>query len=274
MRCARAVSFALVVCGLATASAAQAPADQAYLLPPKAIVDILDQPGPPEVVLSPARDVVAVLEHAPMPTIAELSRPMLRLAGLRIDPATNGRHRVRTARSLTLKSVADGAVRQVTLPAAPALTWIGFSPDGARFAFTQTTRAGIELWIGEAATGHATAMPGANLNAVLTTPCAWVGMGGSLVCADHVPGRGAGSGRAGGADRAQRAGTPRRHVAGAHLSGPAHLGARRSALRVLRQQPARDRCRGHRRAHAARASRAARASAALARWAVPRRSRG
>jgi dipeptidyl aminopeptidase/acylaminoacyl peptidase len=191
MRCARAVSFALVVCGLATASAAQAPADQAYLLPPKAIVDILDQPGPPEVVLSPARDVVAVLEHAPMPTIAELSRPMLRLAGLRIDPATNGRHRIRTARSLTLKSVTDGAVRQVALPAAPALTWIGFSPDGARFAFTQTTRAGIELWIGEAATGRATALPGADLNAVLTTPCTWVGMGGSLVCAVTLPGRGA-----------------------------------------------------------------------------------
>ena len=190
MRCARAVSFALVVCGLATASAAQAPADQAYLLPPKAIVDILDQPGPPEVVLSPARDVVAVLEHAPMPTIAELSRPMLRLAGLRIDPATNGRHRIRTARSLTLKSVADGAVRQVTLPAAPALTWIGFSTDGARFAFTQTTTAGIELWIGESATGRAQALPGADLNAVLASPCAWIGMGGSLVCATTLPGRG------------------------------------------------------------------------------------
>ncbi len=34
-------------------------------------------------------------------------------------------------------------------------------------------------------------MPGADLNAVLTTPCAWVGMGGSLVCAVTIPGRGA-----------------------------------------------------------------------------------
>ncbi len=65
-------------------------------------------------------------------------RPMLRLAGLRIDPATNGRHRARTARALTLKAVADGAVRPVTLPPSPALTWLGFSPDGVRFAFAHT----------------------------------------------------------------------------------------------------------------------------------------
>ena len=135
---ARAVSFALLACGVAAATAAQpaASADQGYLLPPQAIVDILDRPGPPEVFLSPSRDVVAVLEHAPMPTIAELSRPMLRLAGLRIDPANNGRHRARAARSLVLKAVADGAARTVTLPPSPALTWLGFSADGARFAFT------------------------------------------------------------------------------------------------------------------------------------------
>ena len=164
---------------------------QGYLLPPKVIVDILDQPRPPEVFLSPSRDVVAVLEHAPMPTIAELSRPMLRLAGLRIDPATNGRHRARAARALVLKAVADGATRTVTLPPSPALTWLGFSADGARFAFTQTRPTGIELWVGETATGRASALPGADLNAVLATPCAWVGTGTSLLCATTVPGRGA-----------------------------------------------------------------------------------
>ena len=41
---------------------AQTPPDARYLLPPKAIVDVLDAPPPPDVYLSPARDVVAVLE--------------------------------------------------------------------------------------------------------------------------------------------------------------------------------------------------------------------
>ncbi len=191
MRSLRPVIAVVVLCGFASMSAAQAPDGPGYQLPPKVIVDILDQPPPPEVFLSPSRDVVAVLEHAAMPTIAELSRPMLRLAGLRIDPASNGRHRARAARALVLKAVADGATRAVTLPPSPALTWLGFSADGARFAFTQTRPTGIELWVGESATGRATALPGTDLNAVLATPCTWVGTGASLLCATTVAGRGA-----------------------------------------------------------------------------------
>ena len=82
------LAVVLVALLVPSSSRAQGAADSTYLLPPKAIVDILDAPPPPDVFLSPARDVVAVLERAPMPTIAELSRPMLRLAGLRIDPTT------------------------------------------------------------------------------------------------------------------------------------------------------------------------------------------
>ena len=73
--------------------------------------------GRPTVVLSPARDVVAVLEHARMPTIAELvaadaapRRPAHR------SGAPTAAHRVRYRAIVTLKAVADGAARQVTLP--------------------------------------------------------------------------------------------------------------------------------------------------------------
>ena len=189
MRSWRLASIALLSLLQASWAVAQAPADSLYLLPPKAMVDILDAPPPPDVHLSPTRDVVAVLDLAPMPTMAELSRPMLRLAGLRIDPTTNGRHHARTAKGLTLKLVADGAARAVTLPPNPAITWIGFAPDGARFAFAHTRETGIELWIGESATGRARVVDGLGLNAVFTTPCTWVGTGASLLCSATVPGR-------------------------------------------------------------------------------------
>jgi dipeptidyl aminopeptidase/acylaminoacyl peptidase len=169
---------------------AQGPVDTAYRLPPKAIVDILDAPPPPDVILSPTRDVVAVLDRAPMPTIAELSRPMLRLGGIRIDPKNNGRHRARTAKALSLKVVADGATRAVTLPPSPAITWIGFSADGSRFAFTQTRDAGIDLWIGESATGRARVINGLTLNGVFGEPCTWVAStGAQLLCSVIVAGR-------------------------------------------------------------------------------------
>jgi dipeptidyl aminopeptidase/acylaminoacyl peptidase len=184
-------SLAVAVCLSPSPAVAQAPDEPRYLLPPKAIVDALDAPPPPDVYLSPARDVVAVLERAPMPSIADLARPMLRLAGLRIDPKNNGRHRARTARGLTLKAVADGAARAVTLPASPALTWIGFSADGQRFAFTHSGDTAIQLWLGATATGRAQAVDGLAVNGVFGAGCTWVGTGAQLLCSTVPAGRGA-----------------------------------------------------------------------------------
>src|SRR5687768_11798660 len=168
------------------------PATSGYLLPPKEIVDILDAPPPPTVELSPSRDVVALLDRSSMPTIAELSQPpMLRLAGVRINSRTNGPQRAQLARSITLKTIADGAEKKVTLPPNPKLSWIGFSPDSKRFAFTQQRDNGIELWLGDSATGQARSITTAQLNAALGTPCEWVGDGGSLLCEFVSPNRGA-----------------------------------------------------------------------------------
>lgn len=187
-----------VVAGSVTlaAQAPTAPGQTGYLLPPKVIVDILDAPPPPIVELSPARDVVMLLERASMPTIAELSQPMLRLGGLRINPKTNGQHRSGASvypryRGLTMKTVADGSERKVTLPPSAALAWIGFSPDGKRFAFTQHRDNGIELWIGDSTSGQARSVTTAPLNASLGTPCEWVGDGGTLLCEFVPAGRGA-----------------------------------------------------------------------------------
>ena len=166
---------------------AQAPAQTSgYILPPKEIVAILDAPPPPTVEVSPSRDVIVLLERASMPTIAELSQPMHRIAGVRINPRTNGPHRAQLARAITVKSIADGTEKKVTLPANPKLSWLGFSPDGKRFAFSHQRDNGIELWIGDPATGQAKAVTAGQLNAALGTPCQWVGDGGSLLC-EFVP---------------------------------------------------------------------------------------
>src|SRR5688572_1550331 len=97
------VALALIACS--TALSAQAPAS-GYLLPPKAIVDILDAPPAPTVELSPSRDVIALLDRASMPTIAQLSQPLHRIAGVRINPRTNGPHRAQLSRAITLKAIA------------------------------------------------------------------------------------------------------------------------------------------------------------------------
>ena len=87
------VAAFLAVAGAVTLSAKNwAPQPSGYLTPPPAIVDIMEAEPLPMAIVSPKRDVMALLSRTSMPSIAEVAQPMLRLAGLRINPRTNGPH--------------------------------------------------------------------------------------------------------------------------------------------------------------------------------------
>src|SRR5262249_12056579 len=63
-----------------------------YMHAPNPIRDLL-RPRPTHLVfVSPNSDKLVLAEGMASPPISYLSQPMLRLAGLRINPATNGRH--------------------------------------------------------------------------------------------------------------------------------------------------------------------------------------
>lgn len=175
------IAVALAAAALAAQQTPPPPAT-GYLLPPRTIVDILDAPPLPDIVVSPARDGVALVERSSMPTIAELAQPMLRLAGMRVNPRTNGPHRTPGYRAITLKRLADGSEIRVAPPANPNLGSISFSPDGARLAFTQTRDTGVELWIADVATGQAKPVTVAALNAAWGRPCEWLADSASLLC--------------------------------------------------------------------------------------------
>ena len=179
-----------LVLALLAGTLAANPADAQYQLPPKEIVDILDAPPLPTASVSPTRQIVALLERPSMPAIADLAQPMHRLAGLRINPRTNALHRAQTLRGITLLNVAVGTDVTVTLPPNPKLTWIGFSPDGARFAFTQTRDTGVELWMGDSVSGQAKSISTATLNGAWGTPCEWLADSTALLCRFVPPSRG------------------------------------------------------------------------------------
>src|SRR6188508_150215 len=79
-----------------------------YKQPPKEIMDVLNSPAIPNTSVSPARDTIAILEPLRYPPIADLAQPMLRLAGTRVNPNTNGPHLQFYAVNLKFKNVADG----------------------------------------------------------------------------------------------------------------------------------------------------------------------
>jgi dipeptidyl aminopeptidase/acylaminoacyl peptidase len=152
-----------------------------YQLPPKAIVDILDAAPLPNVAVSPSRQQIALLERASMATIADLSQPMLRLAGARINPKTNGPQRPPSIIGLSLKQIADGKTVKVVLPPGAKIEWVGFSPDSRRVAFTETRASGIALWVADATTGAVKPLTQATLNGTMGPACGWVNAT-SLLC--------------------------------------------------------------------------------------------
>src|SRR5262245_4238658 len=123
---------------LGTPLVAQTPATQtaatgtAYLTPPQAIVTMIDAAPIPSAIVSPSRQMVALLQRRSNPPIAELARPMHGLAGTRVNPKTNGPHRTSGIVGLSFKRL-DGAETKVALPAGTTIDSIGFSPDGSRF---------------------------------------------------------------------------------------------------------------------------------------------
>ncbi|MFP3941668.1 MAG: S9 family peptidase [Thermoanaerobaculia bacterium] len=139
-----------------TGAAAEPALEPVYRTPAQVLVDMVDAPPSPEVALAPGKDWLLVLERPSLPPIEELARRELRLAGLRIDPATHGRSRTYPLSGLRLVRLADGEERQVRgLPAEPRIGDPTFSPDGSRVAFTHTGEDGIELWVLEVASGEA-----------------------------------------------------------------------------------------------------------------------
>jgi dipeptidyl aminopeptidase/acylaminoacyl peptidase len=160
-----------------------------YLTPPKTIVDIMSAEPLPTVTVSPNGDVLALMPRPSMPPISEVAQPMLRLAGLRINPRTNGPHRVSGSTGLTLKNVASGTERTVTLPPNARIGNAAFSPDGKRLIFTNTREAGIDLHIAEVATGQTRVVKGGTING-LRNPCEWVDEGATLLCGFVPAGRG------------------------------------------------------------------------------------
>ncbi len=136
-----------------------------YQKPPQAILDVLNAPPTPQGSLNPTRTHMLLMQGVRYPSIADLSQPMLRLAGLRINPRTNGPHTPPRIVSFTLKKIADGSEIALKLPPNAYLSGPTWSPDGTKFAFTNTTLAGIELWIGDTS-GKVAKAPGLAINAV------------------------------------------------------------------------------------------------------------
>jgi dipeptidyl aminopeptidase/acylaminoacyl peptidase len=141
-------------------------AAETYQKPPKAILDVMDAPVTPTLLISPTSDFALEGHAVPYPPIAELAEPMLRIAGIRINPKTNGLHNVVFLTDLSLRKIPSGAEVKLQLPPGARVLGSKWASDGAHLAFTVTTANGMELWIADT-TGKAHRIEGVSVNGVM-----------------------------------------------------------------------------------------------------------
>jgi len=188
MSLVRALALALTLCA---ATAPGAAAQGIYQKAPKAVRDVLDAPPFPHPVASPPNDAFLLLRGDPYPPISDLSEPVLRLAGVRLNPKTNGQHRAPYWRSITYLPFRDGVERPVSLPPGARVGLPIWSPDGTKFAFSITRTDGIELWTADITALEARRLEGVRINAALGSGMKWLSDSKTILVRQVLDGRGA-----------------------------------------------------------------------------------
>ena len=158
--------------------------DSTYQLPPKSVVDIIDANPDPAISFSPDTEWMLFVDRPSMPDISDVSRRMLGLAGVRIDPVINGRFATSFFTGLALGKRGDGSERELTripLPPESKLVGISWSHDSKHFTYTLATPKGQELWVCPVAEPGKSRMLTDRLNTVMAGKD-WMPDGNAILC--------------------------------------------------------------------------------------------
>jgi dipeptidyl aminopeptidase/acylaminoacyl peptidase len=171
MKTARAVLALVFLSFAAGAADGQTP----YKTPPADVVKILDAPATPFVRVSPRGDALLLVDYTPHPPISLLARPVLRIAGVRIDPKQHSAQRTTIYTGISIRRTDGGTPVRVMLPKDSQIGIPVWSYDGKKIAYRQDTPEGVRLWVADARTGATKQVHGVRLNDVITTPFRWMG---------------------------------------------------------------------------------------------------
>ena len=182
--------LALATTGTPVEVAAQEGAD-GYQMPSAELAALVDAPATPGVSLSPDDSMMLLTTRPSLPSIGEVAAPELRIAGLRINPRTNGPSRARPSNGLALRTL-DGEERAVTgLPENPRIRNTRWSPDGSAVVFTHDTDTSVQVWVLDVATAAARRLSDLDaVNVGFGAPFNWSPDGDALYVMAVPPGRG------------------------------------------------------------------------------------
>ena len=156
----------------ATADGNLRPANE-WKSPPADLLEVLHAPQLPSVWTAPTGEYLLLGDPVLYPPLAELGATMHKLAGMRVNPATNGQHGRHGGTSPRLVRVEDGSTIPLDLPTGAELLGVNWSVDGQRFALTVGGADHIGLWVGSVG-GEVSRVEDLALNPLMGTPVSWL----------------------------------------------------------------------------------------------------
>jgi dipeptidyl aminopeptidase/acylaminoacyl peptidase len=148
--------------------------DGAYKTPPKDIADMLLAKPTPNVSIDDKGEWMLFSETSLYPSVEELARPELKIAGLRINPSNYAPSRQNYINNFYLKNLSTGKEYKITgLPSPLFGANISWSPNEKKIAFTHTTRDRVDLYVIDIVTQKAMKVNKTALNAVMGRTYQW-----------------------------------------------------------------------------------------------------
>ncbi len=166
------ILFITVLAGLFLGAMAQE--ELVYQKPPKEILELADFVRSPSLSMDSKYTSMVFQYRNTYRALEEFYESELRLAGLRINPVTNISSTVTYTNNLKYKTFKEKEAMPIAgLPANPKFTYLTWSPDETKIAFTNTTATGVELWYVDLSVRKAIRLTEPVLNANLGNPYAW-----------------------------------------------------------------------------------------------------
>ncbi|MBC7873804.1 MAG: S9 family peptidase, partial [Ferruginibacter sp.] len=145
--------------------------DGGYKLPPKDIADMLLAKPTPGVSVDDKGEWMLFTESSSYPSVEELARPELKIAGLRINPANFAPSRQNFINNLFLRNISSGKDFKIAgLPSPLYAGSISWNPDDKKIAFTHTTSSRVDLYVIDVATQKAMKVNKTALNVITGGP--------------------------------------------------------------------------------------------------------
>ncbi|MDY0200655.1 MAG: prolyl oligopeptidase family serine peptidase [Tenuifilaceae bacterium] len=158
-----------------------------YMEPAKELLEIIDAPTTPSLILSPTNEYALFAYPQEMPDISKMAQTELRLAGIRINPENFGSSKPRLWEKLAFRKFEEKNESEITgLPKDGKIQSFRWSPNGKKLAIVVYFPKTIELWVANTSNGIATRWA-SNLNDVLgRSPIEWATDSKSIIFSSRI----------------------------------------------------------------------------------------